>query len=487
VNGALRQTSLLVAAAITGGLAIAVAVSQLGASIDLGLAAIAGGAIVLASVQRLDVGLFFLVALTYSQAFVVLQTQTDLPSFALPFVVAVLAAAFFARDPDEAFLPRTAEPALAVFGAYAAWLLASAAWAKNPDVTLTAVGAHAKRMLVVLAILALVRSPRALVVALWSVVCAAAALAGLTVVQHFWEAQTFFGFAKPLVPELTETGEVLRAVGPVGNPNAYAQMLVVAVPFALGRLFVERRVGLRALALAAAALCCAAVLLTFSRGGFVGLAVVLMLAFFRLRPRLAAMVLVAGVILVVAGGLSNTYSSRVGTLTQLLPWHSDPESGDLSIRSRQVFLDVSARMWRDHPLVGVGHANYADSYHEYNRNVGMDPDQGHSAHNTPLEVIVETGVIGLVLWVLLAVAAAASLWRVRTWVGRSRQDVWLTIDFLAISVAGYLVTSLFLSPAFPVLYWLLLAICFSVAGAIGAGVRPVRERLRVPLPARAAP
>jgi O-antigen ligase len=211
---------------------------------------------------------------------------------------------------------------------------------------------------------------------------------------------------------------------------------------------------------------------------------VLFLSFLRYRPRFALLVVGATIVLLVAGSVSGSYSSRLETLTQALPWHSDSKSGDPSIQGRAIFLHAGYHMWRDHPLGGVGYANFGESYHEYNREVGADPTLGSSAHNTPLEVLTETGVIGLALWAVLVLSALASLWRVRAWAGPERRDVSLTADYLAIAVAGYLVTSLFLGGAYSIHAWLLLAICFSVRGALGDGKRPLRERLRVPGPAR---
>lgn len=468
------ETPVFLVAAVAGGLAIASLVNAFGRSPALLVGALLAIGVVLASVQRLDVGLFVLVALTYSQAFIVMTGRGGVPSLAFPFVVLLLLFAYFARESDEPFIPRAAEPAVLAFAAYGAWLFASAAWAKDPEATLTSLGAHAKRMLVVLAILALVRSPRTLTLAVWAVVSAATVLAGLTLAQHVWESQTFFGFARLPVSELTETGEVLRAVGPVGNPNAYAQMLVVALPLALGRALGERRVLLRLLALAAAVLFVATIYLTFSRGGFIGLAVVAVLSFLRYRPRLAVIVLGAALALLIAGGVSGTYGARVSTLSEALPWNSDEQSGDPSIRSREVFLDVSLRIWRDHPLGGVGYASYPATYREYNREVGTDPEFGHSAHNTPVEVLAETGVIGLALWLVLALAAVVTLVRARRQLSTLRPDLGITVDFLGIALAGYLVTALFLSPAFPMLYWLLLALCFSVASVVEAETRSVR-------------
>lgn len=474
---------VFVAGAVLGGLLVAVAVTAVADSPKLGLVALVGLAVLLLAVQRLSFGLAVLVALTYTHGFVVVN-EHGVPSAAFPFAVLLVVLAFVARGLDEPFLPRSAEPAVAAFAAYGAWLVGSAAWAADADASLRAAGAYAKLVVMVIAVLALVRTPRRLVVVTWAVVGSAAILAGMTVLQHFSDGLTFFGFAKPPVHELTSTGEAIRAVGPIGNPNAYAQLLVIATPFAFGRMLVERRTELRALAACTILLCAVAVYLTDSRGGFVGLATVLGLSFLRYRARVALLVFGAAIVLLLAGSLSGSYSSRLETLPQALPWHSDSQSSDPSIQGRAIFLHAGYHMWRDHPLGGVGYANFGVSYKGYNRGVGADPTLGSSAHNTPLEVLTETGVIGLALWCILILTAFTSLWRVRAWAGAARSDVSLTVDYLAIALIGYLVTSLFLGGAYASHAWLLFAICCSVRGALGDGVRPVRGRLRVPAPAR---
>ena len=74
-----------------------------------------------------------------------------------------------------------------------------------------------------------------------------------------------------------------RASGPVGEANRYAQILVVLLPLGLFRFWHERSLKMRLLAAAMIAMILAGVVLTYSRGAFVAIAmIVLMIMLLRL-------------------------------------------------------------------------------------------------------------------------------------------------------------------------------------------------------------
>jgi O-antigen ligase len=450
---------MFAAAAGVGGVAVAAVLHGVSATPKLALSGAAGLAAVLVSVQRLGFGLAVLVVLTYTHGFIVIKEHGDVPSAALPFAALIVVIAFFTPERRRPFLPRAAEAAVVAFAAYGVWLAASATWAQDPGLTLRAAWAYAKLMVMVVAVLALVRTPHRLAIALWAIIGAAGILAAMTVAQHFDSGLTFFGFAQPPVGELTSTGEVTRAVGPIGSANAYAQMLVVAIPLAVARFRCESRLALRLAAAVAIVVSIIAIALTYSRGGFVSLAVVIALCIARFRPAVAVLALAMVVIIVGLGVASGSYGSRLGTLRHAFPWTAASDTADPSLVGRAAFLRAGLHIWREHPLGGVGYANFPLSYDEYNRHVGTDPTLGDSPHDTPLEVLSETGVVGLALWLLLFAAAFTSLWRARANAGH-------TADFLAISLAGYLATSLFIGGAYVMLAWLLLALCFAVRAAL---------------------
>lgn len=475
-------TPAFLVAAISGGAAIGALVA-VAATPFFSFGLLAGAAILIVSAWRLELGVAFLIAFTYGHVFEVVKAHTAGLSAALPFVVLLLALALLTRTPGETLLGRWGENAMITFVAYGLLLLASAVWATDSSVVVAKVTVYGKQMLVVLVVLAMIRTPRTLVLAMWAVVASALALGGLTIAQHLWAAdQTFFGFARPLVHETTATNDVARAVGPIGNPNAYAQMLVVAVPLALGRLLHEKRIVLRLLALAATAVSIAAIYLTFSRSGFTALAVVVVLFLFRFRPRLAPVIIGMAVLALVVGAASGIYTSRLKKVEEVLPWYHSTQTEDPSLAGRAAFLHIGLQMWRENPVLGVGFANYPVRYADYNRRVGTDPALGSTAHDFPVEVAAETGVVGLALWLFLAVSALAALLTVRRQAHNGPgKDLKELVDVLAISLIGYLVTSLFVGGSYAMLYWLVLALCFSAPRALSS-LTPAGENAEVSQP-----
>jgi O-antigen ligase len=152
-------------------------------------------------------------------------------------------------------------------------------------------------------------------------------------------------------------------------------------------------------------------LLAGSRASWITYALVLLLSGRRLlgaRRLLAlgvAAVLVAGVL----GALSPQVRERFARTTLALSGRAADVNAALAGRSQ--IWDASLCMIRQHPLNGVGVRGFREAY------VGCDPDPAHGgawgrepafhAHQIVLEVLSETGVIGLLLWL----AGAAQAWR----------------------------------------------------------------------------
>jgi len=141
--------------------------------------------------------------------------------------------------------------------------------------------------------------------------------------------------------------------------------------------------------------------LTYVRGAWVGFAVGAAgsVAFLR-RDRLVLAVVVAVIVVAIAvPGVSH----RIGRTTL------DNET----TRDRLAMLSGGLRMVRDHPLVGVGPGQVKHAYPTYAPPEALRRATSH-LHNTPLQIAVERGVIGLGLWVWIFVAwfrRAVRVWR----------------------------------------------------------------------------
>lgn len=187
-------------------------------------------------------------------------------------------------------------------------------------------------------------------------------------------------------------------VGIFANPNEVAYALVILVPFA-AYLAAPRRWGLRLLLLAIVLLYIAAIFVTFSRGGLLGLVAVIALCAWRNRNRW----LQAALVLALLGGLlfAGRFWTRDEGFSQL--------SSDVTVGQRLATSVAGFNMFLDHPLLGVGFRCSVIAWPLY-APPGLQSRNALVTHNTFIQVMSETGAVGFVPFMLLI---AVSLYRMR--------------------------------------------------------------------------
>jgi O-antigen ligase len=117
-------------------------------------------------------------------------------------------------------------------------------------------------------------------------------------------------------------------------------------------------------------------------------------------------------------------------------------AGDATTRDRLAMLDAGRRLALEHPLTGVGPGQVKHLYPDVATPEALRRSTSH-LHNTPLQIMVERGVIGLAAWLWIFVAflvrATALLRRLPAGAGGDRA---LVLGALA-AVVTFLVGGLF--------------------------------------------
>jgi O-antigen ligase len=182
--------------------------------------------------------------------------------------------------------------------------------------------------------------------------------------------------------------------------NAVALFLVPVVAFAgaIALHWEERRVRWVAAAVGALGTLC--VVLSFSRGGYLALAAVVVGLALSYRRRW--IVLGAGV--VVAAGLMLVSSIRHRVLTEL-----DFTNGSNTLVGRFHLWSVALQMLRDHPIFGAGLSGFATVIAPYWN--PTNADRFTYPHNIVLNSWTETGVLGVVAFAWILVVGFRSSWR----------------------------------------------------------------------------
>lgn len=201
--------------------------------------------------------------------------------------------------------------------------------------------------------------------------------------------------------------QVLRPSGTFHHPNVLASFMVHTLPILFALLLAKRHFLLKmplALALGSGFF---ALLLSYSRGGWVGfaLAIAIILVVATLKKMIQAktlllIVLTAAIAVAASFPLWRPFTERL-----IRP-------DDSATTSRWVMLEQAYMMVKTHPLLGIGLNNYAE------RGKDFIPDDANLilrfapkgiAHNRYAVIMAETGFIGLGLfiWLLWAVALQA--------------------------------------------------------------------------------
>ena len=314
-----------------------------------------------------------------------------------------------------------------------------------------------------------VRTLRTLRQVVWALLIAGALMGALSVHQAVTESydSNYAGFAQVYgraleEDEVDEEDTQPRASGPVGEKNRYAQVMLVLVPLALLMMWNERRRWLKFATGGIALLILTAVVLTFSRGAGVGLAILLvaMLALRQIRPLQVGAVVLGLVLAIVL--VAPTYGERVGSLSGVEGLISEDAEADPdgAILGRTTSNLAAVNVFLDYPILGVGPGMYSPFYsRDYANELGLRHfTTNRRAHNLYVETAAETGVVGLGAFLAIIGTTLFQLWRARRrWLDR-RPELASWATGFGLAIMAYMTTAVFLHLSYQRYFWLLIAL-----------------------------
>ena len=247
-----------------------------------------------------------------------------------------------------------------------------------------------------------------------------------------------------------------------GNPNDLAGFTILALALAAGFLHRETPRTLRSAALLLCLVFSFIVLLTQSRGAFIGMGVFLLLSVStigRNRIRVILAIVILGTAVIVAA--PSAVWERVAGLQDSTSSESIAEM-DSSAVQRWEIAQTAFRIIADHPFVGVGRGRSETVHGIYNPTIGSK-----NLHNTYLEVFAETGAPGLILflWHLILQLVRARRARGEAVAICDSAD-WRRLQLLEFGLWGYLVAGIWGSYGFLSMLYIYLAIIFAQTEAL---------------------
>jgi putative inorganic carbon (HCO3(-)) transporter len=391
-----------------------------------------------------------------------------------------------------------------VLGPVAGWMLLfltaqafAALISQDRAYSLGAVATYlAEGLVFYLMIVNVVRTERMLRLAVWTLLLAGGLLGVLGLHQQLTGnfGSDYGGFAQvsaasfKVGPEtLAGQSEQPRLAGPIGQQNHHAQLMLMLLPLGFFLASSARRRLFTVAAAALTILTLAGMGLTFSRGAAVGLVLGLIVAaaLGYLRPRHLVVLCLGSVLLLQAFpdlGLRLTSVPELAELVTSADGGPGLEAADGATQSRTTEMTAAARVFLDHPVIGVGPSMFRFYYDDYTEGRGLRVvGDERVAHNLFLELAANTGILGLGSFLGAVGLTLLQLTRVRRRCLSQHPQLAAIATAFFLAITSYLATGLFLSPAFARYFWLIMAIAWATC-SVGAGLsgkppagKPIRQ------------
>ena len=375
---------------------------------------------------------------------------------------------------------------------FLACLIASSFLAKDPMVALGWMGQFlVEGLLVYFLVTNVIRKLTTLKRVIWSVLLAGALMGALSL---FWEltgthiqtgtriqyegqayGQDTSGFAQQkgqFAVDESRGQKIVRtrSAGLIGEPNRYAQIMVVLLPLAIFRFWGERSRFLRLAAAGLTGLILVGILLSFSRMGFLTIVLLLLIMTFMryLKPsQVFSIALVFAVLVLVA---VPDYVVRMESLGRIGGLFSKTtEAPDEAVLGRVAQNLAALRVFLQNPILGVGPGNFAKFYSTQFVNALslIHQNEDYRAHSLYLEIAAETGLMGFTAFMAIVWVLMHQLWQLRVrWSQRYPDLANLATAFL-LALIAYLATGVFLHLSYSRYFWLLMALSGAAIRTIG--------------------
>lgn len=248
------------------------------------------------------------------------------------------------------------------------------------------------------------------------------------------------------------------------DENDVALAFNMAVPYAAALVLLERGVMRRLIALGATLILLLAITGTMSRGGFIGIACVLVIGWAQSRRKLVSLAALSAIVVVLLIAAPQKYWDEMSTIA------TSNQKGDTGAQ-RIYSWTLAWYLFADYPVFGVGPFNYPYRAHEYETAEGDGVGfhiYGRVAHSLYFTLLPEVGIVGTVLFVGMVLHGLNTRRRLRRTVNARldnpditaadrERDSWLLTTSTAMDAAlvGFLITGAFLSVLYYPHVWIL--------------------------------
>ena len=459
-----RWSNIIIPLAIVIGAVVGTLVVRINQPIVI-LVALVGLIALIISTYSMEFGLLVLTFITYTRFSDVVVQYHNFPSVAKPLlallILSILMRWALLRKPPHGW--GMTSVLLVIFGLTG---FVSLIYSPVPDRVWGGITDYVKDAIIAVVVVVLLQSRKSLRRVIWTLMIAGIFMGGLSVYQYVTKTydSNYGGFAITGYHQIVGESDEYRVGGPLEDPNFFSQIMVVLIPISLERFFHEKQLRYKILSLLSATLAILCVILSYSRGGFLAMAISLGVYFYFYPPKRLQLPLLIVAGLALFSVAPPKYVERITTLTEFFQPRDTLRINEASFQGRLSENLAAVEMIKTNPLFGVGLKSYNYLYPIYSKKLGIALVAGErEAHNLYLEITAETGIVGLMAFLLILYVTFKTILTARR-VFLEKND-WefagLTVGFMA-GLVGYFVAATFIHGAYPRYLYFLIGVALSL-------------------------
>ncbi len=237
---------------------------------------------------------------------------------------------------------------------------------------------------------------------------------------------------------------VTRIRGLTGDPNILANHALLVLPMFFLLFLHYKTAGKRLLMITGTIVLILGIVISFSRSGSIGLFFIMSYFFWRLRANRKIFITGLLLITIILFLIPSVFWQHLTTLSDI--------SNDPSLRWRARLYVGAASLFLENPLTGIGLGNFVlisnQFFHRY-----------LVVHNTYLEIAVETGIFGLIMFLLIIFFTFQNFQTgIKSFFEKNDQLMVTIGKSLVIGLIAFLITAIFLSLQTYFVLWIIISL-----------------------------
>ena len=254
----------------------------------------------------------------------------------------------------------------------------------------------------------------------------------------------------------------VRALGGNVNANSFSSFVVLAFPLLVHYFLTTTKFRYRLFCMLLIIIYVLAIISTYSRGGLLVFSIVLLFLFLEYRHKFKVRTFGFALSFIVLLIPSIFFFTPISYIDRI---ESIGDTTDTSISRRQSYLDVGFEIFKENPIIGTGPGTYRDEYAAtdvalvYSKEGESYEKLRRFSHNTYIEVLTGTGLVGLVIFlIILSLSLQNFIYAKKQLIEQGHEKLASLISaykiaYLSVPVYFFMLSNLYLKQL-----WLLIAI-----------------------------